>query len=624
MATIIETLIFKFLGDTGGLDASIEEISAKLDKVGAITVGVGAAVTTFFTGLVVGSIAAANSIEQTQLALDALGQTEDEQLEAYAESLSGMFKELKESIVEASAEIGKVFLPIAKKLLSWATFMVKLFTDLPGPIKTSIAVFLALGVAFGVVTMAAGVFLLVLSQVITSLAAYGIVITGATLVGWAFTAAVVAMNIALALSPFLLVAIVAVLAVMAGGMIYDAFNAEAIEEFNRQLERSKELSEEMLEINAKAGKREIAELGVFANSDDTASAVNAAMEKSQKNIEGITWQLAQAKKEVEEMAPTWLSLWQATGDQEVTQLKVDELNKSLEQQKAHLKELQELKDAATTHPTIEELTRAYQYAENLKDQIRFLGMTAAEVQKIKFEEQQISEELRAQIELDQERLELKKQQLAEAEKIKQIQADASEYLKSLEDQVRFFGMSADEVKNIKLEEQGVTEEIREQVKLEQEKLADKKRIAEEEKKAAQELVQAEKEIMKAIEKHFKERERLEKQYQREVAREREQLARAVAEKKFQAELDAFNNEMNHLVALESANRDARNFIVGKEFDSSAEGLVFGSVDTAAGSLVEPEKDIQKNTKRSADTLDDLMAHMLEEPALSLNIVQGLV
>ena len=232
---------------------------------------------------------------------------------------------------------------------------------------------------------------------------------------------------------------------------------DAVQELSRSLKNTIKLDKELAsrrsgknsQVLEKANRLEGPAKGEFLNSE---------LEKAQKNLSRMRDSLVGQKKLVEQLTPTWLSLWQAgRGAYKVEKQELDAINARIKQQEKFIKELTQAKQQhqkeiqEKSSRTIEEVTSINGILSRLNEELETFGLDAGEkaireLKKLNANEKELATARQKLAELSAKQAE-EEARKAQEEKLKRAQEKADEAAKSIADMLNNL---ANEVSDLKL------------------------------------------------------------------------------------------------------------------------------------------------------------------------------
>ncbi len=363
----------------------------------------------------------AAGIDELMRHAEELGLVLSQEDAAAAEVMNDAMDDLNKSVRSVFFALGRELLPVAKDLVEWITAQVPAIRDWIAENRELLTT----------IAKVAGVTVLVGTALLGVAAAAKL---GAVAIGTLVAAKNVLIGRAGMLARVLPAAFAIAGILAAAKAIYDM--SGAVQELNRNLEKARELDNELLSRQG-ADQQSVVEqvrLGKL-NVDDELS-------MAEKNLAGMQASLKGQQQLVDELSPTWKSLWQSgRAEWDVEKQNLDAANERLKQQKKHVKELKDLKaqrerdQRTASERTEEEVAGIEKILTGLNEQLETFGLDSAQ---------------RAIREL--ENLNASEEELAEARKLSAEMAAKEAEAKALEEQQR-------EAERAKAEAERATQQI---------------------------------------------------------------------------------------------------------------------------------------------------------------------
>lgn len=232
--------------------------------------------------------------------------TQFEKLPQVAGGAANTMENFKDTVSQAMVTIGNVvlqiFMPAMDAAANMVSGMAQWFQSWSPAVQKAAIVIAMLVAAIGPLVGIIGTAMVMAGQLSF---AYTTLAASATTAAAAQTALSVASGLAQAGLVGLAIAGIAAVSYA----IYQAM--PAIQAFNTEVERSGKLANEMSERQSKAFQKVMESGKALETGAQQKKFFEGALKDSEKELAGLGWQLANTKKNVEELAPTWLSMGQA-------------------------------------------------------------------------------------------------------------------------------------------------------------------------------------------------------------------------------------------------------------------------------------------------------------------------
>lgn len=383
-------------------------------------------------------------IDEMMLKAEELGLVMSQEDAAAAAEFSRMLNELKSSAMAVTRMIGSALIPTATEYAEWLQEAIPEIQAWLAENKEMIVTAAKLGAAL----LAVGTGLIGVSGAITAVSAAAGTAQAATKL----------------LSGNLLTVAKTAGAAFAVYAIYEMakaiYNAnDAVLDLNRSLRETSQLNGDLLE-RRRGENNKVLEEANSLNGTEKGDFLAEQLEIAEKKLNGMASSLRGQKRLVEELEPSWLSLWQAGKKvYEVEEKELNNLNDQLRQQKRFVQELQAAKRAQQAEMeqfgerTQEEVAGINSVLDRLNEQLETFGMDAGEqaireLQKLNASEEELAEARQKMADLAEKEAAAEAQKAAEEEQ-KRAEEEARKASESIANMLQ--GL-ADEVNDLKLPE----------------------------------------------------------------------------------------------------------------------------------------------------------------------------
>lgn len=360
-------------------------------------------------------------------------------MERQAGTLKGSFAGVSNSVEQLSRTFGKELAPIAKEVAAVVTSVTRAISELPGWVKTTIAVVTSLGIALGVVLLVGGASVLLYKNLAAGLVAY---------VTRANAAAVATMGFKLAVGGLVTYGLYKL------GQALLNINGD-VTKFNEEMKRSAELTDAVVRAQSKMADSVAKKLNAITSPAARREAIAAELSRMRKEVsdrvrimEGLRKQLAEAGSGPEFLARQF----GARTSKELVQEQIDAQQKMLDVARRNAEALQDELSKFKPPEQDPELIRAIdEFNAKLKLQAETYGMTGDEIELYKLKLQGATDAMLKGVRV-QARLN------AEMEKRGKLKADFDELKAAIIAETETMGKSADAAKIYSLAIQGLTNE----------------------------------------------------------------------------------------------------------------------------------------------------------------------
>lgn len=403
-------------------------------------------------------------------------------MERQSMSLLGRISTLKDSFNIMLREIGTNIAPVMSTIVTWTIKAVDVLREANPAIHTTAAVVGVLTTAAGAVTVALGGTVIVAGQLITAYTTLAAAATTSAAAQYVLTGGLLAAK----------AAAIGLAGLGIAGVSFAIYSGSAaIRDYNAALAESAKLSDQLSALESKRRNEIIQSAQAMAVGSYRRNFLESELGTAKTMMAGIERQLSGTKQRVDDLAPSWMSLWQ--WGKKVHQSEMEALTATqgrYDQAKNFVRQLQgelEKLDKAQTRggqATPEAVKSAEDYLETLKMQAQTFGMTAREAKIYELQLAQVSEETIKAIQLADKRLtlmeemraeteaqakaeeELEKairkkndaEQEAQARDAQKLQADIDSLTDSFIKQSETVGMTANQIKLWELAQRGATDQ----------------------------------------------------------------------------------------------------------------------------------------------------------------------
>ena len=414
------------------------------------------------------------------------GATQDvaeEQMKAFSAQMKALWNQIK----NVASSIGRRLIPIISWLGEKVKSLLEWFANLSDTTKNTILVIAGIVAAIGPLLIGFGGLIMSLglaSGLMGGLSIKMVFMKGVSIALAAakgvLAIATKTLGVALKSIPYLAIAAGVIYLVK---QIYDLVAGTA--EYNKQAERRNKLDKKLADMKQKSQDKEVEGFGEFEGAEKVEE-IQKAIAKATREVSGYKMQVEQSKRNVKELAPTWLSAGLA--GRSVWNLAKEDLaaaEKRGEAQQEHLDKLKEMLHAEKTKIKLaedaarieekrketeggvarvvyaEQIEELNKLNEKLKEQEATFGMTNSEIEVYKAQVKGASdaqlEELRViQEENDAIEENIKKRE-EEKEAVEKRKAYFKDTMESMNEEIATFGMSSVELAKYKAEKEGLSE-----------------------------------------------------------------------------------------------------------------------------------------------------------------------
>ena len=249
----------------------------------------------------------------------------DKQMKAFSNQLQMIKNQIYVASVALARGLAPAVLWVGKKVESLANW----FNSLSTQTKTAIGVVVGLTAVIGPLAIAAGTLLSMIGASTMALSAMGVSAGTVTAI--------------LAGLPAILGAIAAV-----GFAAWVYKSNTALQEFNKQLEKTNELSQQLADRTAKQQQNKITQIGMLSG-DARKNAIAEELKKAELQIGGLKLGVEQAENEFDKFNTTW-GQWTGSKELERSATALDDANKRLKVQRDYVQQLRDLQNANMSNP----------------------------------------------------------------------------------------------------------------------------------------------------------------------------------------------------------------------------------------------------------------------------------